>query len=49
MTVGEEVVVDEADVEHGPMEVETLGDGVDEPTGGYLDLQLDGEQEFPGQ
>lgn len=48
-TVGEEVVMDEVDVEHGPTDVETLGDEVDGPTGGYLDLQPDGEQDLPGQ
>jgi len=48
-TVDEEVVVAEVEVEHGPTEVEIVGDGDGEPVGGYLDLQPDGEQDFPGQ
>ena len=48
-TVGEEVVVDNVEVEHGPTEVETVGDGDGEPVGGYLDLQPVGEQDLPGQ
>ena len=48
-TVGDEVVVVEVEVEHGPTDVETLGDGADGPVGGYLDLQPDGEQDLPGQ
>lgn len=40
-TLGEEVVVDEVNFEHGPTEVEALGDGAEGPAGGYLDLQLD--------
>jgi len=48
-TVGEEVVADEIEVEHGPTEVETVGDGDGGPVGGYLDLQPVGEQDLPGQ
>jgi hypothetical protein len=48
-TVGEEVVVEELEVEHGPTEVEIVGDGAVGPVGGYFDLQAEGEHDLPGQ